>query len=68
MEDGGWSMEKDSTILYLLSSIFHLPSSILISNWSPRRDLNSHETHTAGIALPLSYAGSFKLPAGLEPA
>ena len=36
--------------------------------WSPRRDLNSHKTLTAGVALPLSYAGSFKLPAGLEPA
>jgi hypothetical protein len=42
---------------------FCLPPSafcLLSHSWSPRRDLNSHKTLTAGVALPLSYAGSFK--------
>jgi hypothetical protein len=40
--------------------LLHLPSAFLLENWSPRRDLNSHKTLTAGVALPLSYAGSYR--------
>jgi hypothetical protein len=74
IEAGGWKLEPTHpTILYPLSSILYLLSSILypllrdfassrpcVKNWSPRRDLNSHKTLTAGVALPLSYAGSYE--------
>jgi hypothetical protein len=35
--------------------LIHSATSAIL--WSPRRDLNSHKTLTAGVALPLSYAG-----------
>jgi hypothetical protein len=53
-----------SSILDPLSSTLDPQSSTLYPHpqfWSPRRDLNSHKTLTAGIALPLSYAGPKQL-------
>src|SRR6266850_5036357 len=60
--------DPPSSILHPPSSILYLPSSfrafassrLCVKNWSPRRDLNSHKTLTAGVALPLSYAGSYE--------